>query len=191
MRSFARFIAAIMRAAMAAMAAAPRMVWDGLRWVARVVTAPPPAVAEAQAEAMAEIEAAAQESAAAQAKPAAAPADVQTAWGRAAVAHLAPIPGQASEATACLDDAARVYLDRLSPEQALRLATMEPRHVGAHLLGDRPLATLPRPLTVAEWRAEEKERLAAKAAPRTRPDAEPQRGRRDASHRPSPAFAAA
>lgn len=191
MRSFARFIAAVMKAAMAAMAAAPRLVWDGARWVARAVTAPPLGVAAAQAEAMAEIEAAAQEDVAAQAKPAAAPTDVQTAWGRAAVAHLAPLPGQAPEATACLDDAARCYLDKLTPEQALRLASLEPRHVGAHLLGDRPLAAMPRPLTMAEWRAEEKERLAAAAKPRARPDAEPQRGRRDASHRPAPAFAAA
>ncbi|KMO27746.1 hypothetical protein PUR29_25720 [Methylobacterium ajmalii] len=186
-----RFFALAMRAALAAMAAAPRLIWDGARWVARAITAPPPAVADAQAEAMAEIEAAAQEDVAAQAKPVGAPADVHEAWGRAAVAHLAPLPGQASEATACLDDAARRYLDRLTPEQALRLASMEHRHVGAHLLGDRPLAALPRPITVAEWQAEEKGRLAAAAKPRTRPDAEPQRGRRDASHRPAPAFAAA
>ena len=181
-----RFFALAMRAALAAMAAAPKLVWDGARWVARAVTAPPPAVAGA----MAEIEAMAQEDVAAQAKSASAPSDVHEAWGRAAVAHLAPLPGQAPEATACLDDAARGYLDRLSPEQALRLASMEHRHVGAHLLGDRPLAALPRPITVAEWQAEEKGRLAAAAQPRTRPDAEPQRGRRDASHRPAPAFAA-
>ncbi|MEE8628168.1 MULTISPECIES: hypothetical protein [Methylobacterium] len=191
MRSLIRFIAAIMRAALAAMAAVPRLIWDGARWVARAVTAPPPAVAEAQAEAMAEIEAMAQEDAATKAKPASTPAAVHEAWGRAAVAHLAPLPGQAPEATACLDDAARVYLDRLTPEQALRLASLEPRHVGAHLLGNRHLAALPRPLTMAEWRKEEMERLAVKVAPQPHPDAEPRRDRREASHRPAPAFAVA
>lgn len=186
-----RFFAAAIRAALVAMATAPKLVWDGFRWVARAVTAPPPAVAEAQAEAIAEIEAMAQEDAAAKAKPAATPAAIHEAWGRAAVAHLAPLPGQPPEATACLDDAARCYLNRLTPAQALKLASLEPRHVGAHLLGDRPLPALPRPLTVAEWQAEEKERLAASAGPRPRPDAEPQRGRREASHRPAPAFAVA
>ncbi|SFE90108.1 hypothetical protein [Methylobacterium sp. yr596] len=191
MRSVVRFVALMMRAALAAMAAAPRLVWDGARWVARAVTGAPPAVAAAQAEAMAEVEAAAQEQAAAQAKPAATPAAVHEAWGRAAVAHLAPLPGQAPAATACLDEAAKRYLDQLTPAQALRLASLEPRHVGAHLLGDRPLAALPRPLTVAEWQAEEKERLAAAAGSRPRMDAEPLRGRREAAHRPAPAFAIA
>ncbi|KMO15956.1 hypothetical protein [Methylobacterium platani] len=186
-----RFFAAVMKAALAAMAAVPRLIWDGARWVARAVTGAPPAVAAAQAEAMAEIEAAAQEQAAPQAKPAATPAAVHEAWGRAAVAHLAPLPGQPPAATACLDDAARRYLDTLTPAQALRLASMEHRHVGAHLLGDRPLAALPKPLTMAEWRKEEMERLGAKATPRARPDAEPQRGRREASHRLAPAFAIA
>lgn len=186
-----RFFAAAIRAALVAMATAPKLVWDGARWVARAVTAPPPAVAEAQAEAMAEIEAAAQEDAAAQAKPASTPAAVHEEWGRAAVAHLAPLPGQAPEATACLDDAARVYLDRLTPEQAFRLASLEPRHVGAHLLGNRPLATLPRPLTLAEWHRQEVERVAAMSKPKARPDGEPRRDRREASHRPAPAFAIA
>jgi hypothetical protein len=190
-RSVVRFVALMMKAAMAAMAAAPRLVWDGARWVARAVTAPPPAVAAAQAEAMSEIEAAAREDAAAQVKPASTPAAVHEAWGRAAVAHLAPLPGQAPAATACLDEAAKRYLDRLSPEQALKLASLEARHIGAHLLGDRRLGGLPRPLTVAEWQAEEKERLAAAAGSRLRPDAEPQRGRREASHRPARAFAIA
>ena len=184
-----RFFAAAIRAALVAMATAPKLVWDGARWVARAVTAPPPAVAEAQAEAMAEIEAMAQEDAAAKAKPASTPAAVHEAWGRAAVAHLAPLPGQAPGATACLDDAARTYLDQLTPEQAFRLASLEPRHVGAHLLGNRPLSWMPKPLTMAEWRAEEKERLAARAKPR--PDGEPRRERREASHRAEPVFAVA
>ncbi|MCF4127928.1 hypothetical protein [Methylobacterium sp. SyP6R] len=186
-----RFFAAAIRAALVAMATAPKLVWDGARWVARAVTAPPPAVAEAQAEAMAEIEAAAQEDAAAQAKPAATPAAVHEAWGRAAVAHLAPLPGQAPAATACLDEAARCYLDRLTPAQALKLASLEPRHVGAHLLGNRPLASLPRPLTLAEWHRQEVERVAAMSKPKARPDGEPRRDRREASHRPAPAFAIA
>lgn len=191
MRSLIRFVAAIIRAALAAMAAAPRMAWDGARWVAGAVTAPPPAVAEAQAEAMAEIEAMAQEDAAAQAKPASTPAAVQTEWGQAAVAHLAPLPGQAPAATACLDEAARCYLDRLTPAQALKLASLEPRHIGAHLLGDRRVASLPRPLTLADWHRQEVERVAAMAKPRPRPDAEPRRERREAFHRPAPAFAIA
>lgn len=188
---FVRFLAVVMKAALAAAAATPRLVWDGARWVARAVTGAPPAVAAAQAEAAAEIEAAAQEAVEAKAAPAAAPGDVHTAWGRAAVAFLAPLPGQAPAATACLDEAARLYLDRLTPKQAFRLASLPPRRIGEHLLGERLLSTLPRPLTPADWRQKEAERLGAAAAPRARPEPEPRRDRRDAGHRPAPAFALA
>ncbi|MFV4641093.1 hypothetical protein ACNJUF_21295, partial [Mycobacterium tuberculosis] len=61
MRSIARFFAAVMRAALAAMTAAPRLIWDGVRWIARSMSGAPGQAAAAQAEAVAEMQAAAAE----------------------------------------------------------------------------------------------------------------------------------
>lgn len=191
MRIF-RFIAAAMRAALAAMAAAPRLVWDGARWVVRAVTGAPGEAAAAQAEAVAEMQAAAVEAEQALATPApgdpvGTSADAALEWGQAALRYLA---GQRRGVEAILDEPALVYLNALTPYQQARLAAHPARRIGEHLLRERRIASLPEPEDLAAWRKAELARLCAQpvALPRLRVD--PWAGMPDeARSRPAPAFA--
>lgn len=144
--AIARALAAMKRAVLVPVIEAGKLVW---RAVASLAPHDPIAEAEAAVEAQA-------------AEPAPAPVALSPAeqWGRAAVAFLT---GEEPEAAA-LDDAARFYLDALSLDQQVALSQNEPAVIGRHLLGERLLPTLPRPMTPAEYRGMEAARAAAAAA---------------------------
>ncbi len=187
-----RFFAAVMRAALAAMAVVPRLVWDGARWIARSMSGAPGQAAAAQAEAVAEMQAAAAEAeqdlaALARAAPAAASADASLEWGQAALRFLA---GQRRGVEGTLDEPALAYLGALSPEQQARLAAHPARRIGEHLLRERRIASLPEPEDLAAWRKAELARVCRQpvAEPILRVD--PYAGLpRGAQSRPAPAFA--
>lgn len=144
--AMARALAAMKRITLVPVIEAGKLVW---RAVQALAPHDPVAEAEAAVEAQA-------------AEPAPAPVALSPAeqWGRAAVAFLT---GEEPEA-ATLDDAARFYLDALSLDQQVALSQNEPAVIGRHLLGERLLPTLPRPMTPAEYRGMEVARAAAAAA---------------------------
>lgn len=139
-----------------ALAAAGRFswvtVWEGGKFVSRLVrtalTAPDP-VGEAEAELARELTAPVEQE----------PSPAEQ-WGRAAMLYMAGEP----EASATLDDAAKAYLDGLTVDQQVALSQNDPAVIGKHLLGERHLPSLPRPMTPAEYRAIEAARAAAAAA---------------------------
>ncbi|BAQ47659.1 hypothetical protein Maq22A_c23550 [Methylobacterium aquaticum] len=141
-------------ALMAAVTLIPIIEGGKLVWrAARAVLAPQPPSAAAEAEEAFEAEAA---------KPAPAPAPLSPAeaWGRAALHHM---QGSPPEASAALDDAARGYLDGLSVEQQIALSRHDTVVIGRHLLRERPLPGLPRPMTPTEHRGIEATRAGAAA----------------------------
>jgi hypothetical protein len=148
-----KFWAAIARALAAMGLVTVMAVWEGGKLVlktVRAVLAPRPPVADAEAELAHEL-----------AQPAGpkAPSPAE-AWGRAALHY---IMGEAPEASAALDDAARAYLDGLSTDQQVALAQHDNRTVGRHLLRERLLPGLPRPMTPSEFRGIEATRAGAAA----------------------------
>ncbi|MFH6786664.1 hypothetical protein [Methylobacterium sp. MA0201] len=192
MRSVVRFIAAVMKAALAAMAAVPRLIWDGARWIARSMSGAPGQAAAAQAEAVAEMQAAAAEAeqdlaAPAAAAPAATSAAASLEWGQAALRFLA---GQRRGVEAVLDVPALAYLGALSPEQQARLAAHPARRIGEHLLRERRIASLPEPEDLAAWRRAELARLCRQPVAEPIQRVDPWAGLpREARSRPAPAFA--
>ncbi|MEH3146468.1 MAG: hypothetical protein PGN34_14210 [Methylobacterium frigidaeris] len=139
-----------------ALAAAGRLswvtVWEGGKFVSRLVrralTRPDP-VGEAEAELAHELTAPVEQ------EPS--PAE---AWGRAAMLHMAGEPVASGD----LDDAAKAYLDGLTVDQQVALSQHGAAVIGKHLLGERLLPSLPRPMTPSEFRAMEAARAAAAAA---------------------------
>ncbi|MEE7456784.1 hypothetical protein MPAR168_00750 [Methylorubrum populi] len=144
--AIARALAAMKRIALVPVIEGGRLVW---RAVQSLAPHDPIAEAEAAVEAQA-------------AEPAPAPVALSPAeqWGRGAVAYLM---GEEREAAA-LDDAARFYLDALSLDQQIALSQNDAVVIGRHLLGERLLPSLPRPMTPAEYRGMETARAAAAAA---------------------------
>lgn len=161
MRRLARLMASVAAAALAALALAPRMVWEGGKWVAKTVfPGQPQQEAIAEQELMEEIM-----------RPRPLPkADVgcenpHEAWGRAAADHMMPCGEPLVRPEAVLDERARAYLDSLDVMERAALLAYEPRHIGQHLLGERVLKGLPKVPTAAEFTDAEKARLAALAGP--------------------------
>lgn len=156
------FFAAVFRAAALAMARAPRLVWDGTKFVLRAATAliptPPQEEALAEEELLAELN-----------RPRVLPKadivepDVRETWGRAAGDHLFPCGEE--RAAGVLDERARAYLDSLDLEERAALLAHEAKHIGQHLMGERKLKGLPPVPTAAQWTDAEKARLAGLAGP--------------------------
>lgn len=145
----ARHIAAVMAAVtLVPVVEGGRLVWR----LVRNVLAPEPPVAAAEAELAHEL-----------AQPVEQEPTPAESWGRAAMLYMA---GDAHEASANLDDAARAYLDGLSVDQQVALSKNDTVVIGRHLLGERHLESLPRPMTPAEYRAIEAARAAARYAVR-------------------------
>ncbi|MBK3397702.1 hypothetical protein [Methylobacterium ajmalii] len=159
--SFRSFFASVMRAAFAAMACAPRLVWDGTRFVLRaaasLIPTPPQEEAVAEEELMAELNRPREILKADVVEP-----DVREEWGYAAGNHLVSC-GEPTKGV--LDERAIAYLDALDIEERAALLAYEARHIGQHLMGERMLKGLPKVPTLAEWTAAEKARLAALAGP--------------------------
>lgn len=160
--SIRSFFASVMRAAFAAMARAPRLVWDGTKFVLRAATALIPT--PPQEEAMAEEELLRELSRPREiVKADVVEVDPREEWGRAAGDHLFPCGEE--RAKGVLDERARAYLDSLDVEERAAFLAHEPRHIGQHLMGERVLKNLPPVLTFAEWTDAEKARLAVLAGP--------------------------
>lgn len=83
-------------------------------------------------------------------------------WGLAAAEHLQP-SGTTEIPPGTLDRAAVAYLDSLTPKERAALLLHDARHVGEHLLGERCLQHLPRPLSPAEFAEREAQAAAAVA----------------------------
>lgn len=163
-----RFIATVIKAALAALAFMPRMVWEGGKWVIKEVAgaAASGSAAAAQAQAAAEIQAAAEEVAAAKAAPTSAvpTSPVGTpdwTWGTAALAVLA---GDRGGAAGILDEAALSYLDGLSADQGMRLAAFPPDRIGRHLTGNEPIQSLPQAQSLHAYWGKEIQRLCDEGA---------------------------
>ncbi|SEO94653.1 hypothetical protein SAMN04487843_105138 [Methylobacterium sp. ap11] len=156
------FFAAVFRAAALAMARAPRLVWDGTKFVLRAAAALVPT--PPQEEALAEEELVRELSRPRElVKADVVEADPREEWGRAAGDHLFPCGEE--RAAGILDERARSYLDSLDVEERAALLAYEARHIGQHLLGERKLKNLPPVPTAAQWTDAEKARLAALAGP--------------------------
>jgi hypothetical protein len=142
-----KFLASVARAAIVALTLVPRLVWEGGKWIVKDVLGAGAGggAAAAQAQAAAEISAAAQEVAAAKAAPAktAAASPVGTPdweWGTAALRILG---GDRDAGRGILDQAAISYLEKLTPDQGLKLAAFPPQRIGQHLTGNNPIRSLP------------------------------------------------
>ncbi|MBY0254561.1 MAG: hypothetical protein K2X54_24805 [Methylobacterium organophilum] len=153
MASVARMLAALGRVTLVPVIEGGRLVWRAVR------------SAFVQPDPIAEAEAAFEAEAAAPA-PAAPPTfdalPVSEQWGLAAAEHL--YPSVDSEIPpGILDRAAAAYLDGLSPKERASLIAHEPRYIGEHLLGERVLQGLPKPMSPSEFAAVEGQRAAAAA----------------------------
>lgn len=149
----ARMLAAMGRITLVPVIEGGRLVWRAVR----SALAPHDPIAEAEAEFEAE---------AAEPAPAAAPTfdalPVSEQWGLAAAEHLYPSV-DSDVPPGVLDRAAAAYLDGLSPKERASLMAHEPRYIGEHLLGERVLQGLPKPLSASEYAAIEGQRAAAAA----------------------------
>ncbi|WP_438345788.1 hypothetical protein [Methylorubrum populi] len=154
--------AAIMRAAFAALARAPKLVWDGTRFVLRAAAAilptPPQEEALAEEELLAELNRPREIL-----KADIVEADPREEWGYAAGNYLASCGEE--PAAGVLDERAIAHLDSLDVAERAALLAYEPRHIGQHLMGERKLKNLPPVPTAAQWTDAEKARLAALAGP--------------------------
>ncbi len=160
--SLRSFFAAVFRAAALAMARAPKLVWDGTRFVLRAAAAilptPPQEEAIAEEELMAELNRPRELVKADIVEP-----DVREEWGYAAGNHLVSCGEE--PAAGVLDERAIAYLDSLDIEERAALLAYEAKYIGAFLLGERVLKGLPKVPTAAQWTDAEKARLAALAGP--------------------------
>lgn len=168
MRALARFIASVAMAALSAMALAPKLVWEGGKWVAKSVFGSGAGgnAAAAQAQAAAELQAAANEVAAAKAAPAPALAASPVGtpdweWGTAALRVLA---GDPDAGKGILDEAALKYLLALSPDQGMKLAAFPPDRIGRHLTGNEPIWSIAQATSLKDYWSAEIERLCAETS---------------------------
>lgn len=151
--AIARAFAALGRVTLVPVIEGGRLVWRAVR----TALAPHDPIAEAEAA----VEAQAAEPAQAPA-PTFATLEPAKQWGLAAAEHL--YPSVDSEVPpGVLDRAAVSYLDGLSPKERASLMAHEPRYIGEHLLGERVLQGLPKPLSASEFAAIEGQRAAAAA----------------------------
>lgn len=166
MRRTIALFAAVMRLTLAAMAAAPKLVWEGGRWILRSL-APPQQAAQAETalvqqveELVAETETKAEMTAAGVHK-----ADVRpthfTDLGRAALQYLHPMEGDDESLAVMLDDQAKDYLDTLPRDRLALFVNYRPEQIGRHLSRDVPLLNMPRVPSYREYTQALYVRLAA------------------------------
>lgn len=159
--SLRSFVASLMRSVAAALARAPRLVWDGTRYVLRaaasILPTPPQEEALAEEELLRELTRPREIL-----KADVVETDPREEWGYAAGNYLVSC-GEPTKGV--LDERAIAYLDSLDIEERAALLAYEAKHIGMHLLGERALKGLPPVPTAAQWTDAEKARLAAMAGP--------------------------
>ena len=146
----------VMAAILAIMAAAPRAVWDGTRWVMRAAFGPPQAAAAGVEMAMEEVaEAAAVPTPAVEAPRSAEEiatkaaeaqmAEAITDWGRIARRFaVSQINGEPEPNLARLDEPAAAWLYSLTRKECERVLELTPATIADHMLGRRIARGLPR-----------------------------------------------
>lgn len=144
-----RFAALVFRAAVAAMAAATRLVWKAGKWTLESFFPRPPSAAAETAHLIDEA------LSAPTATPAKAPEPVVDAaldWGHIiknfAVAHMQRCE---EPSLAGLDESAEAWTRSLSTLDLARIAKMPPRTIGEHVLGTQRIQGLPRCLSQHEY----------------------------------------
>ncbi|MCJ2043169.1 hypothetical protein MKK58_01185 [Methylobacterium sp. J-078] len=172
MRRTIALFAAVMRLTLAAMAAAPKLVWEGGKWIARSF-APPAQAAQAESALMAEVEDLVAETETKAALTAAGvhradvPADFHADLGRAAIQFLADAEHEDPSLAAMLDEEAKEYLINLPRDRQSLLVNYRPAQIGRHLTREAALINMPRVPTFKEYRQALYDRMEAEGL---RPD---------------------
>lgn len=174
-RYVARFVALVgsaMKAGLIALLSAPKLVWDGTKFVLQALS-PPQQAAQAETalvtqveELVAETEAKAEMTSAGIHK-ADVPADFHADLGRAAVQYLADAEHEDPSLASLLDEEMRDYLLHLPRDRQSLLVAYRPAQIGMHLSGDIPLVNMPRIPSFREWQQAQHDRLVAQGL---RPD---------------------
>ena len=156
-----RFIGALIAATLAAIAAAPRLIWEGGRWVLRSL-APQPQARQAENALMeqvedlvAETEAKAQTAAATGIVRAYVGPDFHRNLGRAALQHLLCEDDADPTLAAMLSDETKSYLAGLPRDRLAIFVCLQAEVIGRHLSGDTPLVRMPRIPSYREWQQSE------------------------------------
>ena len=166
MRRPLAFIAAVMRLTLAAMAAAPKLLWEGGKWVLRSL-GPPQQAAQAESALMAEVEdlvaetEAKAEMTAAGIHRADVPADFHADLGRAAIQYLANAENEDPILAAMLSEETKGYLRGLPRDRQVLLTAYRPANIGRHLSSEVPILGMPKVPTYREWQQAEYARLVA------------------------------
>ncbi|MCJ2047645.1 hypothetical protein MKK58_24345 [Methylobacterium sp. J-078] len=164
--SVRRFLGAVIAATLAALAAAPKLIWEGGRWILRSL-APPQQAAQAPGELVEQVEelVAETETKAAMTSAGVHKADIRpthhTDLGRAALQYLMPMEGDDETIAVMLDDQAKDYLDSLPRDRLALLVNFRPEQIGRHLTREVPIATMPRVPSYREYTQSLYDRLAA------------------------------
>ncbi len=134
------YVGLIMKAAVAKMAAMPRLVWEGGKLVAKTIFPGAPAeAAAAEAELAAALSQQAGELGAVQA-PAEPPVDPATEWGKIARSYAFSTMGGLDDVDlGALDEAAQAWLTSLPAIDLLRLTKVTSKEVGQHMFGEKLL----------------------------------------------------
>ncbi|MHC2001816.1 hypothetical protein ACYQR9_15455 [Methylobacterium sp. CM6241] len=164
-RRFLGAVGALVAATLAAIAAAPRLIWEGGRWVLRSL-APPAEARQAEnalieqvADLVAETEAKAEIAAATGIVKADVGPDFHRNLGRAALQHLLCEDDADPTLAAMLSDETRSYLANLPRDRLAIFVCLQAEVIGRHLSGDARLATMPRVPLYREWQQAESARL--------------------------------
>jgi hypothetical protein len=160
-----RFIVALIAATLAALAAAPRLIWEGGRWILRSLSPPQQArqaesalVAQVE-DLVAETEAKAQIAATTGIVKADVGPDFHRNLGRAALQHLLCEDDADPTLAAMLSDETKSYLANLQRDRLAIFVCLQAEVIGRHLSGDARLATMPRVPSYREWQQAEYARL--------------------------------
>lgn len=164
--SVRRFLGAVIAATLAALAAAPKLIWEGGRWILRSF-APPAQARQVESALVAQVEDLVAETETKAAMTAAGDhkADVRPTHyvdlGRAAIQYLADAEHEDPILASMLDDQAKEYLITLPRDRQSLLVNYRPEQIARHLLREVPLINMPRVPTYREYTQALYDRLAA------------------------------
>jgi hypothetical protein len=168
-RYVTRIVALVASAAklgLIALLSAPKLVWDGTKFVLQALS-PPQQAAQAQGELVQQVEelVAETETKAAMTAAGVHKADIRpthhTDLGRAALQYLMPMEGDDETIAVMLDDQAKDYLDSLPRDRLALFVNFRPEQIGRHLTREVPIATMPRVPSYREYTQSLYDRLAA------------------------------
>lgn len=169
-RTVVRLVALVgsaMKAGLIAMLSAPKLIWDGTRFVLEALK-PQSQAAQAETALVTKVEELVAETETKAAMTSAGGitrADVRpthhTDLGRAALQYLQPMEGDDESLAVMLDDQAKDYLDTLPRDRLALFVNYRPEQIGRHLSRDVPLLNMPRVPSYREYTQALYDRLAA------------------------------